>query len=59
MGGRVDIGGVSTMLLNAKNAIVSFVFFVVSVDPDPRVKQPVVGCCRVFYLCIGMSLPHS
>lgn len=56
MGGRVDIGGGSTMLLNAKNAMFSFVFFVASVDPDPGVKQPVVGCCRVFYMCVLVCL---
>lgn len=57
MGGRIDIGGVCTMLLNAKNAIYSFVSFVESVDPDPEVKQPIVACSRVFCVCIGMSLP--
>lgn len=32
-------------------------YFVESVDPDPEVKQPVVGCCRIFCVCFGMSLP--
>lgn len=57
---RIDIGGISTMLLNAENAICSFVSFVESVDPDPEVKQPspIVGCCRVF-VCILACLSPS
>lgn len=64
VGARIDTGGISTMLLNAENAIFSFVSFVESVDPDPEVKQPspIVGCCRFFcvyivYICVSLPIP--